>query len=144
METEKAHEEIRNLLYDYSRAIDTKDWPLFMKIFTVDCTMVEPAWIVSGSQALADHMQVVHSPLDGSIHSITNIQVEVAGERAVARSYLDALLVRAGSDDGETLRVAGTYTDELIHDEFAWRIHHRSFVPLRREGNPGILGSRAI
>lgn len=140
--TEEVHAEIRNVLYNYSRAIDTKDWVLLQSLFTTDCEMVSPGWTVSGSEALAEHMRVLHSPLDGSIHSVTNIQIEVEGGLATVRSYLDALLVRTGGVAGDTLKVAGTYLDMLKHSGAEWQIQRRAFTPLLRDGNVGILGSR--
>jgi 3-phenylpropionate/cinnamic acid dioxygenase small subunit len=127
------------VLYDYARAIDTKDWALFRSVFTDDCEMTAPAGTTVGADTLTDHMRELHEELDGSLHRISNVQIISANGQTTARSYLDALLVRSGVANGETFRVTGTYADEFREVDSNWRIHRRTFTPLWREGNPAVL-----
>lgn len=132
--------QLTTVLFNYARAIDTKDWALFRTLFTDDCEMTAPAGTTYGADALTEHMRILHEKLDGSLHRLSNVQLDASDNRATARSYLDALLVRTGAADGDTLRVTGTYIDQMTRVRSIWRIHRRTFIPLWRTGNTGLLG----
>ncbi|MFC5752411.1 nuclear transport factor 2 family protein [Actinomadura rugatobispora] len=131
---------VERVLLDYATAIDTKDWELFGALFDPDCTMTTAAGTISGAPALTRHMRDLHAPLDASAHRVTNVDIAETADGATARSYLDALLVRAGHPEGPTFRVVGFYDDELRRSAGGWVILHRAFRAIWREGNAAVLG----
>jgi ketosteroid isomerase-like protein len=135
---------IERVLMRYAWAIDTKDWDAFRSVFTDDCSLtygVEWGPPLTGLDELASFVIHIHSPLDGSLHNTTNILVTSADDQAVGvSSAVDAFLVRRGAPDGDTLRVIGTYDDQLVRTGAGFLIHRRSFRTLWSEGNPLVVG----
>jgi uncharacterized protein (TIGR02246 family) len=132
-------QEIVDLLVAYATAIDTKDWELFRTLFTDDCIFDVAGVPIEGADDLTRRMQVLHEPLDGSRHHIGNEVVAVGEDDARATCYLDALLVQRRHPEGPTVRVSGSYEDDLVNDSGRWRIRHRRFHFLWSEGNTALL-----
>jgi 3-phenylpropionate/cinnamic acid dioxygenase small subunit len=132
--------ELHNLVMTYAEAIDTKDWELFRTAFTEDCAMTygEPWGMIEGLDALADFAEFFHSPLDNSRHGTTNFRISsIDGDTATGRCSVDALLVQAGAEGGDTLRVVGAYIDNFVKTSDGWKFSHREFTPIFSEGNDG-------
>ena len=131
--------DITATLVAYATAIDTKNWSLFRGLFTSDCVFDVSGQRFHGIDALTEHMEALHEPLDGSRHHLGNFVIEVDGDTAGATSYLDALLVRRRHPNGSTLRVTGSYEDDLRRESGRWLIHERTFRFLWSEGNLGLI-----
>jgi 3-phenylpropionate/cinnamic acid dioxygenase small subunit len=130
---------IRDVIDRYAIALDRRDWEHLRRCFTEDChadyerfgswTEREPfvAWLDS-----------IHRDLGPTLHRITNHQIEVDGDRAMATSYLDALL-QLRQHDQDLLHVVGKYVDELVRTEGGWRISDRRVETFwrRRESQSG-------
>jgi uncharacterized protein (TIGR02246 family) len=129
------------VLVTYARALDTKDWTLFRSLFTDDAVFDVAGTLIEGADLLTRHMAELHDPLDGSRHHVGNAVVDVDGATALASSYVDALLVRRRHSDGPTVRVTGSYHDELVLHDGRWLIHRRRFELLWSEGNTALLRS---
>ncbi len=115
------------MLVRYATGIDRRDWELLASCFTED---VEANYGAIGvwhsAQEIVDWMRETHEPLGHTLHRITNVVVEPAGDRARARSYVEALVMLAGNKSGT--RAAGFYDDELVATEAGWRIAERTFT----------------
>jgi hypothetical protein len=135
---------VTRLLIRYAWSIDTKDWELFRSVFTDEVSLTygeEWGPPLEGLDRLTSFVIHIHSPLDGSVHSTTNmLVVRAEGDRLTVRSAVDALLVRRGAPGGDMLRVVGTYVDELVHTDAGLLIDRRSFATLWSEGNPLVPG----
>jgi hypothetical protein len=135
---------VTRLLIRYAWSIDTKDWDLFRSVFTEDVSLTygeEWGPPLEGLDRLTSFVIHIHSPLDGSVHSTTNVLVTGAhGDRLTVRSAVDAVLVRRGAPGGDMLRVVGTYVDELVRADAGLLIAKRSFATLWSEGNPLVPG----
>jgi ketosteroid isomerase-like protein len=125
---------IERVLYDYATALDTKDWALLEPdtVFTPDG--FEP---LEGVDAIRD---AVSSALEGqrSQHYLTNVQIELDGDRASSTCSLQAQHIRVGTPGGDTLIVAGVYRDELVARAGTWRFVRRSLQVLWTRGNPAV------
>jgi hypothetical protein len=124
---------IEHLLIRYCSAIDSKNWGQLESCFAVGATARYDKASFSSDRISADferaHERVLHS-----VHRLSNVDVSLDGERAQARSYVDALLV------GDThLRVVGTYDDCLRRNEDSWQIEQRTFTTIWTEGDRGLL-----
>ena len=64
-----------------------------------------------------------------TLHRITNIETEMVGGQAHARSYVVALLMPF-NDGGPVHHGIGYYDDQLIRTGAGWRIARRQFVPV--------------
>lgn len=121
-------EEIEQLLYRYAWMVDRRDWELMDEVFaeggSVDYTST------GGQQGpyretlrwLARALE----PWPANLHFITNLQVEIHGDRAHSRCYFLAPMARFLPDGSqEVVTTAGLYLDELVRTPVGWRIAKR-------------------
>lgn len=123
-------QDISDLLVRYASGIDRRDWPLFRTVFTEDCELDYGeigAW--SGVDAVTDFMQRVHAPAGHTLHRLTNQAIELDGDSAAARTYVDALIMFADNQSGAN--GIGFYDDELVRTSDGWRIARRRFTAVR-------------
>ena len=128
-------------LVAYATAIDTKDWALFRTLFIADCEFKVFSRRFRGLDELTEHMRVLHEPLDGSLHHLGNFVIEVDGDSARATTYLDALLVQRDHPEGPTVRIVGSYEDDLRRESGRWLVRQRNFRFLWSEGNTRLVAS---
>jgi 3-phenylpropionate/cinnamic acid dioxygenase small subunit len=123
-------QDISDLLVRYATGIDRKDWPLFRTVFTGDCELDYGeigTW--SGVDAVAEFMEKAHAMAGHTMHRITNHAISIDGDNAVARSYIDGLIMAADNTSG--VNAIGYYDDEIVRTNEGWRIARRRFTPVR-------------
>jgi 3-phenylpropionate/cinnamic acid dioxygenase small subunit len=124
-----AEQDIAEVLVRYATGIDRRDWDLFRSCFAADCLAeYEGIGTWESAEAITDFMVTAHAGMGHTMHRISNIAIDLegAGDRAVARCYLDGILMAA---DGETgFNPIGFYDDELVLTPDGWRIAHRTFT----------------
>jgi 3-phenylpropionate/cinnamic acid dioxygenase small subunit len=124
-----AEQDIAEVLVRYATGIDRRDWGLFRSCFAADCLAeYEGIGTWESAEAITDFMVTAHAGMGHTMHRISNIAIDLegAGDRAVARCYLDGILMAA---DGETgFNPIGFYDDELVLTPDGWRIAHRTFI----------------
>lgn len=118
-------QEITDVLVRYATGIDDRDWEAFRSCFTSDCHAdYGDAGSFTDVDSLTAFMTTSHEPMGHTFHRITNVVVRVAGDRATARSYVDAVLL---APDGATgVNPVGRYDDELVRGSDGWRIARRT------------------
>jgi 3-phenylpropionate/cinnamic acid dioxygenase small subunit len=128
-EREDRHD-ISELLVRYATGIDRRDWPLFRTVFTEDCELDYGEigrW--HGVDAVTEFMEQAHAMAGATMHRITNHAVSVTGDSAVARSYVDGLIMSADGQSG--VNAIGYYDDDLLRTADSWRITRRRFTAVR-------------
>jgi 3-phenylpropionate/cinnamic acid dioxygenase small subunit len=123
-------QDISELLVRYATGIDRRDWPLFRTVFTPDCQLDYGeigSW--TGIDAVTDFMAKVHAMAGHTLHRLTNQVIVVNGENAVARTYVDALIMSADSQTG--VNGIGFYDDDIVRTPQGWRIARRRFTTVR-------------
>ncbi|MPZ60588.1 MAG: nuclear transport factor 2 family protein [Propionibacteriales bacterium] len=140
---------ITDLLIRYGWAIDSKDWELLRGCFTADCAVSygngaspHPDGVArfDNVDALVAYMARTHDPLDGCLHRMSNISIEVTGrDTASARVYGDNILVLKTHPDGPVYQSAGYYTDELVKQDGEWRIAARRYTRVWAQGNSKVV-----
>jgi hypothetical protein len=132
------------VLLRYAHAIDSKDWVDLRSCFTPTCVFSAPsaAMRLEGVDEIVNSMEAAHRHIDGSIHRLSNIMIELAddGRSATSSTALDAMLVHREHRDGPTFQCIGTYHDRLELHDGTWKIAARDFDTLWTVGNPSILG----
>ncbi len=119
--------EITDLLLRYGRALDTRDSALLETCFTNDAVLAYDGSPVATRAEFVERAKGL-TKFVATHHMITNILVELAGDRATSTSYAHAQHVRGEAELRETYLIGGTYTDELARTNVGWRITHRRFV----------------
>jgi 3-phenylpropionate/cinnamic acid dioxygenase small subunit len=123
-------QDISDLLVRYATGIDRRDWPLFRTVFTDDCELDYGeigAW--QGIDAVTDFMTQVHAVAGHTLHRLTNQAITVDGDKAVARTYVDALIMVGDNQSG--VNGIGFYDDEIVRTAAGWRIARRRFTTVR-------------
>lgn len=137
-------EEIRALLARYCRLCDARDGSAWVReIFTEDGTddhnlfgQAFHGW--TEIEAMFDRSA---SNLEATAHFITNCTVEVDGDTATARTYVQCWTWLRESAGQGRVRPAdyvfvGDYHDQLRRTPAGWRLHYR----LMKRLGPGALG----
>ncbi len=120
-------QDISDLLIRYATGIDRRDWDLFRTVFTPDCYLdYGEIGVWDGVEAVTEFMDTIHAELGHLMHRISNIVIDLQGERALTRSYVDAWVMAADNNSGVNAR--GFYDDEVVRTEAGWRIARRTFT----------------
>jgi SnoaL-like protein len=124
-----AKQAITEAIYRYCRGLDRLDRELFESVWHSDAT-VDYGVTYSGSAAgLVDNFWVSHPKLTGHSHQVTNILIEVDGDRAASESYCIGTLWKVNDAGVLTqLRAVGRYLDTWSCRDGVWAIDHRKFV----------------
>lgn len=113
------------LVLGYAACLDGRDWAGFRALFTETITLDYGAIGSIVGEIPADAWTARCRSLEGfdaTLHRITNMRVEIVGESAVVRSYVDAVhFIEVG---GEQLvaQFIGTYRHDLRRVDGSWRI----------------------
>lgn len=116
--------EIACLLYRYARAVDTKDWELYRSVFTDDAVIdYSSAGIAPGSRdEIAELFSTAFTAIPWSMHYITNIEADVAGDTAKVRAMFYNPMQLAGM--AEQSSCGGYYFHDLVRTADGWRSRH--------------------
>jgi len=117
-------QDISDLLVRYATGIDRRDWALFRTVFTDDCELdYGEIGVWKGVDAVTDFMEQVHALAGHTMHRLSNHAIAVDGDKAVARTYIDGLIM--GGDNKSGVNAIGFYDDEIVRTEDGWRIARR-------------------
>jgi len=128
MTAREDRQDVSDLVVRYATGIDRHDWPLFRTVFTDDCRLDYGeigTW--NGVDAVTDFMELSHAGVQ-TLHRMSNQVIEVDGDRARARTYVDMVMVGEGSSG---VNVIGYYDDEIVRTADGWRIARRRFTSVR-------------
>lgn len=148
--TAQDQQAIRETLYRYCRGVDRMDRALTRSCWHADGSADYRGMFTGGADALLDWMWKLHAAMETHSHQVTNVLIEVAGERAASESYVTvALRSRAGKQPARDILTRGRYVDRWSRRAGRWAIDHRiylndwmSFVAVPGEATSPITGRR--
>lgn len=121
-------QEIEKLLHRYCRSMDRLDHELGYSVWDGDGSADYGDIFKGTGRAFIDYACEFHSGLVSTSHRISNISVNVTGERAGSETYVIVDLLEQ-ADGRYTLRTGrGRYLDEWIKRDGRWGIAHRRFI----------------
>lgn len=129
-----------NVINLYPLAIDTQQWGLLDRVFTVDVStdFGGPATF-KGLHAIKQAFAAIHEPFRSTLHVTTNHQVNVSGDAATCLSYVHGRFIRDLPQGGNMFESTGWYDDVLVRTDGGWRIRQRSCRTVWWGGNPAVL-----
>lgn len=126
-----AKEQIRDVLYRYARGVDRKDVELLKSCYHSDSIDAHWSFIGNGlefAEEILEPHQMGQVPVFK--HFITNILIELDGERAFCESsYLFSQTIGLTRNRQAALTSEGRYLDVFERRDGEWRILHRLLVP---------------
>lgn len=120
-------QEITELLYKYPRAIDRHDRELLMSIAHPEATVRFMSSVFPNWTAYTDFMMKAHDAMHGQNHRISNILIEVNGDKAVSESTGTATLLikQDKGDDFEERWMHSRYLDRWSRRGGKWGLDSR-------------------
>jgi len=125
VEDDKA--QIAEVLIRYATGIDFKDWALFRTCWTdeVDIDYGDLGQFTDADE-FTTLMTQIHDGMGQTYHRISNLVIDVDGDRATARSYVHATLMAIPGDSSSWVDALGHYDDGLVKTARGWCIDKRT------------------
>ena len=119
-------EEIQNLLLDYGRHLDNRDFAAYSRLFAKDGEWVGGFGTASGGpagiQAFMEKSMGTAPNRANNYHLLSNFVITVTGDNATAWSRWAFVVPGAA---GATIAQAGRYDDTLVRENGRWRFKRR-------------------
>lgn len=128
---------IRDLLIDFARALDDRDWEGYAGNYAPDGELaISPTVRHTGRAGLADFVAAGLGRYAGTHHISSNHTIAVDGDTATTRSYLIAAHVLDAADPSRHADGAGWYRCRLRRTDEGWRFTHVSLEIRYVSGEP--------
>lgn len=132
--------EIVRGLADFARILDNKHWDRLGDVFATDIVFdYGTGRDEHGMDALTDNMRRFLDRCGGTQHLIGSIKVDVDGDSAISRAYVQARHQRVNDAAGPIFDSNGEYVDRWTRRREGWRITRRDAIWAAHAGDPGIL-----
>ncbi|MCP1470384.1 ketosteroid isomerase-like protein [Sphingobium sp. OAS761] len=127
-------------LSTFARILDRKQWDRLGDVFASDVVFdYGSGRDEAGMAALTDNMRRFLDRCGGTQHLLGSILVDVDGDRAVSRAYVQARHQRIGDAAGPIFDSNGEYVDRWERRTDGWRIVRRDAIWAAHTGDPAIL-----
>ena len=134
--------EITRGLSRFARVVDAKSWDELTTVFAEDVSFEYGTGLEQhGIAELRDNMTRFLDTCGGTQHLIGSILIDVDGDRATSRSYVQARHQRLDDHAGPVFDSNGEYLDQWERRADGWRIVRRDARWASQTGNPAIIGA---
>jgi hypothetical protein len=123
-----AEREIYRQLVKFSRAMDERDWLGLENIATEGITADLGTGQLQGRTALVECMRRFLDDCGPTQHMLGNVLIEVAGDSANSRAYINDLHLGARPKQHLFFRTLSDYRDEWQKVDGTWRMSHRTKI----------------
>lgn len=117
--------DIEHLKYRYLRCLDTKQWEGFEACFVPEVTADYDGLVFDDRTALVAYMRKNMGEQLISLHQVHHPEIEVEGDTATGRWYLQDRVVVPSFDF--LLEGAAFYEDRYVRTEEGWRVAHTGY-----------------
>lgn len=132
-------QEIVDLTIAYGWLLDHGPRSGLDAVFTRDAVAVYGGQEFEGLDAIIAKIEASLGHLTVSQHLVANQQVDLDGDRATCRCYVQAQHTKRGTPGGDNYIMAGRYVDEVARTADGWRIVHRVLDIDWTEGNVAVV-----
>ena len=128
----------------FGRAADLRDWPAMTALFAtqVDVDLSAfggPAARMAREDLVALFRHAFRNPEIRTQQLYGSVEVEVVGDGATCRSYLQGRHASTGFPGGDLFELHAEYTDRLERGPDGWRISGTVLRVIAMSGNPGLI-----
>jgi uncharacterized protein (TIGR02246 family) len=123
---------IEQLLMEYGRAVDNRDFATFAALFADDGEWKGAQGSYHGPKQIRESMEKIFTAAAGDIpkgsnfHLLTNVIINLQGDHATASSKFVFYKMNGGKPEAA---VAGRYEDRLIRVGREWKFQQRLALP---------------
>ena len=135
--------EIVRKLGRFARILDQKEWTELTDVFAGDLSFEYGQGEKEGIGALEDQMRQFLDVCGPTQHLLGSIIVDVSGDEAVSRAYVQARHQRRNDPVGQIFDSTGEYVDRWQRRVEGWRIVRRDAHWFLHAGDPGVLSADA-
>ena len=128
------HQAIMELTATYCWALDEKAFERLRGVFLPDATARLGSSSQSGIEEIIERVSTTLARFERSQHMVGTHLIEIDGDTATCRCYLQAQHIRPAGEEPPLLTVGGRYEDRLVRTADGWRIAHRTLVSMWRSG----------
>ena len=125
---------IVDLTHAYCWALDDKDFEALRSVFTPDARAELGEGGQRGIDEIIERVSTALARFTATQHLVGSHLIELDGDDATGRCYLQAQHVTAPADDADAqpthYLVGATYRDRYRRTEAGWRITQRAIVPI--------------
>ena len=119
---------ITDQIYRYCRAMDRIDHQLGYSVWHEDGTADYGDTFQGTGRGFIDHVCAQHSQMQQHSHQMSNIIVELDGDKAGSESYVTATLRMVRGDKTMQISVISRYVDTWSKRDGRWALDHRIAV----------------
>lgn len=131
---------INDLLIDFGRALDDKDWEGYAANYTEDGELsITPTVAHTGRTGMAEFVAASLGNFAGTHHLSSNYAITIDGDTATTRSYLLAAHIFDADEPGRHADAAGWYRCTLQRTAEGWRFRKVAFEFRYLAGEPLVL-----
>ena len=132
LETLAAKQAITEVIYGYCRALDRMDMPAAYAVWHPGGTANYGEDIFQGTgHEFVDWVWTAHAAMSTHSHQITNVLIQVDGDRAASEAYVIVALRTLPFGDGPDVAdiyTRGRYVDQWSRRDGQWAIDHRNYI----------------
>jgi len=128
--------DICELLAEYARCLDAKDFAGYAALFTEDGALRKPGGGHRGRAGLAEYVEAELGHYHRTHHLSANHRVEVDGDRATSHSSMHAVHLRSADDPTDWWSVGGWYDNTYQRVDTTWLIHTVDITPVWLDEGP--------
>lgn len=132
LQTILAKQAITEVIYGYCRVLDRMDKDAAYAVWHSDGTADYGEDIYQGTGwGFVDWVWTAHAAMSTHSHQITNVLIQVIGDRAVSEAYVTVALRTlpfGDSADVADIYSRGRYVDQWSHRDGRWAIDHRNYI----------------
>jgi len=134
--------EITRGLSRFARILDQKRWADLPDVFAEDLSFEYGSGVDQhGIDALREQMTRFLDVCGGTQHLLGSLLIDVDGDQAVSRTYVQARHQRRDDPVGAIFDSTGEYIDRWERRAHGWRIVRRDAVWFLHAGDPGVLAA---
>jgi uncharacterized protein (TIGR02246 family) len=120
---------IERVILDYAVTLDARDFDAYVALFAKEGVWQNGATVRTGPEEIRAMLVGIYGEPDpgyvntDSYRIVSNIEIELDGDRATARSR--QLTIMRGENGAPTPVLSGVYEDEFVREDGAWKILRR-------------------
>lgn len=139
IQTLMVEREIGRKLARFARILDQKEWTGLPDVFAHDLTFEYGQGEEAGIEALQKRMRQYLDVCGPTQHLLGSIIIDVNGDEAVSRAYVQARHQRRDDPVGPIFDSTGEYVDRWQRRGEGWRIVRRDALWFLHAGDPAVL-----